>query len=175
LRWNNPNHVCSDDVIKYYLYFKPTEDDPLTLIDSITNVTDTSFVFDGLTSIAGCYVVTALDSSFNQSVMAEATCVDNCPEFELPNVITVNGDGVNDFFKGIIVKQIKSIDLSVYDRWGLLVYHTTDPYFNWNGKVIQTNMLCSEGTYFYICTVNEMRVKPTKPRILKGYLQVFHK
>ena len=107
--------------------------------------------------------------------MAEATCVDNCPEFELPNVITVNGDGVNDFFKGIIVKQIKSIDLNVYDRWGLLVYHTTDPYFNWNGKVIQTNMLCSEGTYFYICTVNEMRVKPTKPRILKGYLQVFHK
>ena len=38
-------------------------------------------------------------------------CVDNCPEYELPNVITINGDGVNDFFKPIKNKFIKSIDL----------------------------------------------------------------
>jgi gliding motility-associated-like protein len=175
LRWNNPNHVCSDDVIKYLIYYKPTEDDPLTVIDTISNLSDTTFVFDGLASIAGCYAVTALDSSYNQSAMVEANCVDNCPEFELPNVITVNGDGVNDFFKAIKVKQIKDIDLNVYNRWGNLVYHTTDPYFNWDGTVIQTKQLCSEGTYFYVCTVNEMRVKPRKPRLLKGYVQVFHK
>jgi gliding motility-associated-like protein len=175
LKWNNPNHNCSDDVIKYLIYYKPTEDEPLALIDSVTNLSDTTFIFDGLASIAGCYVVTAIDSSYNQSAMAEANCVDNCPEFELPNVITINNDGVNDFFKAIKVKQIKDIDLNVYNRWGNLVYHTTDPYFNWDGTVIQTKQLCSEGTYFYTCTVNEMRVKPRKPRLLKGYVQVFHK
>jgi gliding motility-associated-like protein len=175
LRWNNPNHNCSDDVIKYLIYYKPTEDDPLAVIDSVTTLSDTTFIFDGLASIAGCYVVTAIDSSYNQSAMAEANCVDNCPEFELPNVITVNGDSVNDFFMAIKVKQIKNIDLNVYNRWGNLVYHTTDPYFHWDGTVIQTKQLCSEGTYFYTCTVNEMRVKPRKPRLLKGYVQVFHK
>ncbi len=175
LKWNNPNHTCSDDVIKYLIYFKPTEDEPLTVIDSVTVLSDTTYVLDGLSSIAGCYVVTAVDSSFNQSTIGEANCVDNCPEFELPNVVTINGDGVNDFFKAIKVKQIKDIDLNIFNRWGQLVYHTTDPYFNWNGTVIQTKMLCSEGTYFYTCTVNEMRVKPTKPRLLKGYIQVFHK
>lgn len=175
LKWNNPNHVCADDVIKYLIYFKPTEDEPLVVIDSISNLSDTTYVFDGLASIAGCYVVTAVDSSYNESTIAEANCVDNCPEFELPNVVTMNGDGINDFFKAIKVKQIKDIDLNVYNRWGNLIYHTTDPYFNWDGTVIQTKMLCSEGTYFYTCTVNEMRVKPTKPRLLKGYVQVFHK
>lgn len=175
LRWNNPNHVCSDDVIKYYIYFKPTEDDPLVLIDSVSNLNDTTYTFDGLTSIAGCYVVTAKDSSYNESIMAEANCVDNCPEFELPNVVTINGDGTNDFYKAIKVKHIKNIDLNIFNRWGQLVYHTEDPYFKWDGTVVQTKMLCSEGTYFYTCTVNEMRVKPTKPRLLKGYIQVFHK
>lgn len=175
LKWNNPNHNCSDDVIKYLIYYKPTEDDPLTVIDSVSILSDTTFIFDGLASIAGCYVVTAIDSSYNQSAMAEANCVDNCPEFELPNVITVNGDSINDFFKAIKVKQIKDIDLNIYNRWGNLVYHTTDPYFRWDGTVIQTKQLCSEGTYFYTCTVNEMRVKPRKPRLLKGYVQVFHK
>lgn len=174
LKWNNPNHSCSDDVIKYLLYYKPTEDDDLTLLDSIKNLNDTIYTFDGLTSIAGCYAVTAVDSSGNESVKAEATCVDNCPEFELPNVVTFNGDGVNDFYKAIRVKHIKDIELYIYNRWGQLVYETTDPYFKWDGKVIQTKTLCSEGTYFYICTVNELRVKPTKPRLLKGYIQVFH-
>ncbi len=175
LKWNNPNHTCSDDVIKYFIYFKPTEDEPLVLYDSVTNVSDTTFVLDGLESIAGCWVVTAIDSSYNESVKAEANCVDNCPEFELPNVVTMNGDGVNDLYKAIKVKHIKDIDLYIYNRWGELVYHTTDPYFNWDGKVIQTKMLCSEGTYFYTCEVNEKRVKPRKPRLLKGFIQVFHK
>ncbi|MBP7809439.1 MAG: gliding motility-associated C-terminal domain-containing protein [Bacteroidia bacterium] len=175
LKWNNPNRICSDDVIKYYIYFKPTEDEPLALIDSVSNLSDTTYVFDGLESIAGCYVVTAKDSSYNESIMAEATCVDNCPEFELPNVVTMNGDGANDFYKAIRVKHIKDIDLNIFNRWGQLVYHTTDPYFNWDGKVIQTKMLCSEGTYFYTCEVNEKRVKPRKPRLLKGFIQVFHK
>lgn len=174
LKWNNPNHSCSDDVIKYVLYSKPTEDDPLVLLDTIFNINDTTYTFDGLESIAGCYVVTAVDSSGNQSLMAEATCVDNCPEFELPNVVTFNGDGVNDFYKAIKVKHIKDIELYIYNRWGQLVYETKDPYFNWDGKVIQTKLLCSEGTYFYTCVVNELRVKPRKPRFLKGYIQVFN-
>ncbi len=175
LKWNNPNHTCSDDVVKYNLYFKPTENDDLTLFDSIKNLSDTTFIFDGLTSIAGCYLVTSVDSSGNESALAESKCVDNCPEFDLPNIITANGDGVNDFFKAIRVKYIKDIDLKVYDRWGVLTYETTDPYFNWDGKVLQTKILCSEGTYFYICKVNEIRVAGIKSRYLKGYVQVFHK
>lgn len=176
LNWNKPNQQCNDDVIKYYLYYKPTEYDTYILLDSISNLNDTIFTFDNTTSIAGCFAIVFVDSSGNKSFIASdnSSCTDNCPEFELPNVVTFNDDGVNDFFMAIKVKYIKDIDLKIYNRWGQLLYETTDPYFKWDGKVKQTGLRCSDGTYFYICIVNEIRVKGIIPRKLKGYFQVFH-
>lgn len=175
LMWNNPNHTCSDDVIKYNIYFAETEDADLMLQDSVKILSDTLLAFDNLTSIAGCYAVTAVDSFGNESAQSEKICVDNCPEYELPNVITVNDDGVNDFFKPIKNKFIKDIDLKVYNRWGNLVFETTDPAIMWDGKVIQSKLPCTEGTYFYVCQVNEIRVKGIVSRDLKGFIQIFHK
>ena len=138
LKWNNPNNSCSDDAVKYYLYFAETVDDELTLKDSVKIMSDTIFTFDNLTSIAGCWAITAVDSFGNESLKSAKMCADNCPEYELPNVITVNGDGVNDFFKPIKNKFIRDIDLKVYNRWGNLVFETTDPAIMWDGKTIQT-------------------------------------
>lgn len=175
LQWNNPNNSCSDDAVKYNIYFAETEDADLVLQDSIKMMNDTLIVFDDLNSIAGCYAITAVDSFGNESAKSTKICVDNCPEYELPNVITVNGDGINDFFKPIKNKFIKDIDLKVYNRWGTLVFETTDPAIMWDGKVIQSKLLSSEGTYFYVCQVNEIRVKGIVSRDLRGFLQIFHK
>ena len=173
--WNNPNHSCSDDAVKYNLYYAETENDSLLLQQTFTNINDTLFSLDDSTSIAGCYQITAIDSFGNESLHSAKVCADNCPEYELPNVITVNGDGVNDFFKPIKNKYVKDIDLKVYNRWGSLVFETSDPKIMWDGKVIQTKQLCTEGTYFYVCQVNEIRVAGIVSRILKGFVQVFHK
>lgn len=175
LLWNNPNHTCADDVVKYNIYFAETEDEDLILQDSVKILSDTLLAFDNLTSIAGCYAITAVDSFGNESAQSEKICADNCPEYELPNVITINGDGVNDFFKPIKNKFIKDIDLKIYNRWGTLVFESTDPAIMWDGKVIQTKLPCSEGTYFYVCIVNEIRVKGIIPRDLRGFLQIFYK
>lgn len=175
LVWNNPNNFCSDDAIKYNLYYAETDTAALVIIDSIKVMSDTVIVFDNLFSIAGCYAITAVDSFGNESLQSLKQCVDNCPEYELPNVITVNGDGVNDFFKPIKNKFVKDIDLKIYNRWGNLVHETTDPKIMWNGTISQTKELCSEGTYFYVCVVNEIRLAGIKSRTLKGFVQVFHK
>jgi gliding motility-associated-like protein len=175
LKWNNPNHSCCKDAIKYYLYSAPTENDPLVFLDSIKIITDTILAFDNLTSIAGCYAITAIDSFNNESLQSAKMCVDNCPEYELPNVITTNGDGINDFFKAIKNKFVKDINLKVYNRWGTLVYETTDAGFNWDGKVIQSKLLATEGTYFYVCDVHEIRVAGIVTRGIKGFLQIFYK
>lgn len=175
LTWTNPNHSCSDDAVKYNLYFSETEDKELVLLDSIKLMNDTILTFDNLTSIAGCYAVTAVDSFGNESLQSAKLCVDNCPEYELPNVVTFNGDGVNDFFKPIKNKFIKDIDLKIYNRWGNLIFETTDPKIMWDGKVNLSKQLCSEGTYFYVCQVNEIRVSGIRERFLKGFIQVFQK
>lgn len=174
MQWNNPNHVCSDDAVKYNLYFAKTEDEDLALVDSIKNMNDTIYTFDDLTSIAGCWAVTAVDSFGNESLQSIKMCADNCPEYELPNVITINGDSINDFFKPIKNKFIRDIDLKIYNRWGNLVFETTDPKIMWDGKVLQSKLLSTEGTYFYVCQVNEIRVTGIKERYLKGFIQIFH-
>ncbi|MDF2447825.1 MAG: hypothetical protein K0R26_329 [Bacteroidota bacterium] len=175
LQWNNPNHVCSDDAVKYNIYFAETETEDLFLQDSIKIMSDTLLAFDNLTSIAGCYAITAVDSFGNESARSAKICVDNCPEYELPNVITINGDGINDFFKPIKNRFVKDIDLKVYNRWGNLVFETTDPAIMWDGKTLQMKQPATEGTYFYVCTVNEIRVTGIVPRDLKGFLQIFTK
>ena len=104
--------------------------------------------------------------------MSPDFCVDNCPIFELPNVFTPNQDGINDFFKAVRVRQIKSIDISVYDRWGNLIYKSKDPYFKWDGVSIISKQPVSEGALFYVCDVFEPRLKGIIKRTLKGTVEV---
>lgn len=171
ISWTDVRPICSDDVIKYLLFYKATINDSYTQVATLSSST-TVFEYDGLELISGCYAIQAVDSSNNVSLMSPDFCIDNCPEFELPNIVTLNGDGVNDLFKAIKVRQIKEIDLVIFDRWGNLVYKTKDPYFKWDGTSIQSNQIVSEGTFFYICDVFEPRLKGVVKRNLKGYMQV---
>jgi gliding motility-associated-like protein len=41
-------------------------------------------------------------------------------------------------------------DLKIWNRWGGLVFETTDAKKLWNGKVNNTGTDCPEGTYYYI-------------------------
>ncbi len=172
ISWNNVKLICSDDVIKYNLFYKATVDDNYSQIATLDGASSTAFSYDGLELISGCYAVQAVDSSNNVSPMSFDFCIDNCPIFELPNIVTLNNDGVNDFFKAIRVRQIKEIDLVIFDRWGNLVYKTKDPYFKWDGTSLQSKQTVSEGTFFYICDVFEPHLKGIVKRNLKGYMQV---
>lgn len=174
LSWNNVNLSCANDVLKYYLYKKETIDAEFKLIDTLHGAGSVFYEFDNLPQIAGCFAVAAIDSSGNVGNKSEEVCIDNCPIFELPNIITINGDGANDFFKAIRVRHIKEIDLHVYDRWGNLVYETSDPYFKWDGTSKFSGQKVSDGTLFYICDVYELRVKGLTKRSLHGYLQVIN-
>ncbi len=170
--WTNVKPLCSDDVIKYLLFYKPTVTDEYSLVATLYGANSTQYNYDGLELISGCYAIQSVDSSNNVSPLSPDFCIDNCPEFELPNIVTLNGDGVNDFFKAIKVRQIKEIDLIIFDRWGNVVYKTKDPYFKWDGTSLQSKQQVSEGTIFYICDVFEPRLKGTVKRTLKGYMQV---
>jgi gliding motility-associated-like protein len=168
--WTNVQEIChnSDDAMKYYLYFKSDVSSTYSLVAVLNHGKSNEYLFDGLTTISGCYAVQAVDSNNNVSPLSPDFCVDNCPEFELPNIFTPNGDAKNDFFKAIKVRQISEIDLSIYDRWGALIYKTKDPYFKWDGQSIISNQLVSDGVLFYTCDVFEKRLKGIVKRNLKG-------
>ncbi|MCX6271333.1 MAG: gliding motility-associated C-terminal domain-containing protein [Bacteroidetes bacterium] len=68
--------------------------------------------------------------------------------FEIPNVFTPNNDQVNDFFTIHNIHNISSLKLSLFNRWGQLLFESTDPEFKWDGKHKGTP--CSDGVYFWV-------------------------
>ncbi len=171
LNWANSDVACSYDIQYYNLYFTPFIDSQFVKIATYP-ATVNSFVSDYSSSIAGCYAVTAVDSFGNESALLQKMCVDNCPEYELPNIITVNGDQVNDVWIPIKNKFVKEVDLHIYNRWGNLIYETTDAAIGWDGKVQQTNKICANGTYYYICEVKMIRYTGIETIKLKGFIEV---
>ena len=61
--------------------------------------------------------------------------ISQCPtRFYIPNAFSPNGDGVNDVF-GVAGLEIVSMTLQVFDRWGALVFETTDQEVGWDGTI----------------------------------------
>ncbi len=81
--------------------------------------------------------------------LSETQNKDHTSEFLMPNVFTPNNDNVNDMFKPALEKNIVSVDISIYNRWGNLVYKETGETFNWNGLNFD-NKKCIDGVYFYM-------------------------
>ena len=175
LQWNAPPLPCGDDVVGYNVYYTPVFGGPYQKIAQINSSQNTSLAHSNdKKSIAGCYAVAALDSFGNEGVLGDSICIDNCPEYELPNVITVDGDGINDFFVPFPYRYVDHIDLSIYNRWGQLVFKSNDPAIRWDGKNTDNQQNVTDGVYFYICDVYEIRLTGLEIRTLKGFLHVFN-
>lgn len=72
--------------------------------------------------------------------------------YETTTVITPNGDNFNDVFLINCVLD-NSSDLSVYDRWGRLVYSQTNYDNTWQG-IDNAGKDLKEGGYIWVLTVN---------------------
>lgn len=137
------------DVARYNIYYAPTEESDLSLVETITNPSQISFQHQPeLGGLAGCYAISAIDFRDNESELSNIFCVDNCPNYTLPNAFTPNGDGQNDIYKPYPFCFIESVDFKVFNRWGQVIFETTDPNLNWNGTNLNGSEV-AEGTYFY--------------------------
>ena len=184
LNWTNPNLECpeTDDVMLYNVYFSPIEGGEFEVIEVLDGDWNTAITFVFENSIAGCYAVTALDSLSlwpdgelrqNESDFSNIICIDNCPEYSLPNVITPNGDGLNDLLMAFPYRSIQSVEFTLFNRWGGIVFETTDPDIAWDGTNQDTGEIVSSSTYFYTCKVFTIRLSGIEPVNLSGYIQVF--
>ncbi|MEO6759228.1 MAG: gliding motility-associated C-terminal domain-containing protein, partial [Saprospiraceae bacterium] len=176
LLWTNPNSTCggSDDVVEYHIWYAPSTKDPLALIDQQEEAGNTSYIHILEFGLTGCYAVSALDSVGNESALSNTICVDNCPEYTLPNAFTPNGDDHNDIFTPFPDwRFVEQVEMQIYNRWGNLVFSTTDPAINWTGRNDDGKEL-AEGTYFYVCKIYERRVDglSARPDPLSGYIEL---
>jgi gliding motility-associated-like protein len=165
---------CSEDVVKYYIYYTPSLSQEMTVIDSLNGRDNTFYRHYPADALAACYYVTAIDSFGNESIPSIKFCIDNCANYELPNVFTPNNDQKNDILKPVKNQDVESIDLKIFNRWGQVVFETKDPEINWDGKFKDTDDLVSPGVYYYICDVYEYRLTGIEVRNMVGFVHVYH-
>lgn len=187
LQWEvDTEDQCDEDVRSYNIYFSESGDEGT--FELIDNVVNTSYVHQGLKSFKGCYKISAVDRSGNESELSEAICNDNCPYYELPNVFTPNGDGLNDTFHAFDTfdqesnsykcpRFVKSVDFYVYDRNGKEVFNNLNEeeksvLIKWNGKNNQGKDMPS-GVYYYLAEVTFDVLDPNVSKATyRGWLQL---
>ena len=69
--------------------------------------------------------------------------------FYSPSAFTPNNDRKNDDFKPLLFGNIKNYRLTVYNRWGQVVFETTDSQKGWTGKF--AGLPQPTGAYVWIC------------------------
>jgi gliding motility-associated-like protein len=176
LTWNRPTETCPEatDLAGYNVYYSPSASEPnFTRIQRITSPGTLRLETKPENGIAGCYAVTAFDQLNNESLRSNVVCVENCPSYSLPNTFTPNGDGQNELFKPYPFCFIQRIDLKIVNRWGQVVFKTTDPNIKWDGNNLQGEPLPA-GTYYYVCQVFEQRSTGVVPleKPLEGFIQL---
>ena len=104
-------------------------------------------------TMPGSYSVTASQGG------CEATAkyvIEPCElQLFLPNAITPSrGDGLNDYFSipEAIQRSIYDFEISIFNRWGEMVFYSTDKGFRWNGEVNGTIYPNNVYTYIVRCT-----------------------
>ncbi|MFY0674723.1 MAG: gliding motility-associated C-terminal domain-containing protein [Bacteroidia bacterium] len=177
LTWTFPDNNCAFDVVKYYIYFQERGVGSYALIDSLIGGPDETGKVDSRAilknNLAGCYRVIAVDSFNNWSDSSNEACVDNCPIYSLPNIFSPNGDGENDSLKPIPdYRFIDSVNVLIYNRWGQEVYQSNEVNFKWDGTNLRNGRDLNTGTYFYVVTVQYIRLRENEERTITGSIQI---
>lgn len=177
----NGESTCDDDISFFRIYFSATgAESGFTLLDETR---ENRYSHEGLSTLAGCYYVTAVDRSGNESPISEVICNDNCPKYVLPNVITPNGDGRNDTFRPFddgenCYRFVESVYFQVFNRAGavLFEYDSSEPektlLIDWDGTN-KAGVDLPAGVYFYSADVVYDVLNPNDREIvLSGWVQI---
>jgi gliding motility-associated-like protein len=117
---------------------------------------------------AGTYAVTLTVTELNDpwQTFTNTRSVTISDSFEVPNVFTPDGDGINDNF---IVRSngATPLDITIFDRTGNIVYKHTSPVINWDGRT-PAGARVRPGVYYYVISSSDPIYNKT------GFIRVFY-
>lgn len=110
-------------------------------------------VFLTVASNSGC------QTSATHTIKVFASCI-----IAVPTAFTPNNDGLNDFLYPLNAIKAENLDFKVFNRWGQLVFHSTDWTKKWDGKVNGF----AQATAVYVWTLNYTHKDTRVKYSLKG-------
>ncbi len=101
------------------------------------------------------------------------------------NVFSPNGDKINDDFlpfntsnlgtpaaaDTLLDANIENYELTIYDRWGVLMFSSTKVLNKWDGKTINGKD-CPDATYYWFAKFKAKCSRITTEQTLKGFVQL---
>ena len=122
----------------------------------------TQILLDGTPVSLGQYLTLQEDRQYSLSLYDQANCLNReiefyseyCPTEEtkniyIPTAFTPDENGINDLFKVISPFELDNFRIQIFDRYGGIVYESTDQYAGWNGSVKDSGYYASNGIYHY--------------------------
>lgn len=128
-------------------------DVPQSLVSTLSP-NATSFTDDNVTQSRPvyCYRLKAIKETGEcNETWSNTVCVSFPPTLFFPNAFSPNGDGRNDIFTTVGL-YAETFELSIYNRWGTLVFTTLSPTEGWNGKIKGVD--APEGVYVFRAVAN---------------------
>jgi gliding motility-associated-like protein len=176
---------CDDELSGYKLYFTPDGEEGQFELVAELSALELETRINNLPNYRGCYYITAIDRSGNESEPSNVVCVDNCPKYILPNAFTPNGDGLNETFMAFdnpfseCPRFVLGVEIFIVNRWGAEVFSynslessENDVFIRWDGRDKNGNELPA-GTYYYSGRVQFDVLDPAKKeQSLKGTIQL---
>ena len=164
--------VCDPDIVSYKIYYAKDPSSAYTLLASSSTLNFSHILQN---SYRGCYYVTAVSALGKESTPSNKICVENCASFDLPNLFSPNGDGLNDSFKPMRCPRFVSfVSAKIVDRNGQLIYQYAGPLdgFGWNGTD-SNGVQMAASSYFYTCdVVFDLFDKSAQNKSLKGWVEL---
>ncbi len=81
--------------------------------------------------------------------------------YYLPNAFTPNNDSNNDTYKGVgFFEGMQNFRMNIWNRWGEMIFESTDPDNGWNGLKNNTGEPAPNGVYVVTVQYIDPRGKP---------------
>jgi gliding motility-associated-like protein len=129
--------------------FLPSVDSVIVINSSLSQINSVQ--------MGGIFIVTITDKCLKSDNDTVMVTVDDCA-LNIPNIVTPNGDGVNDalYFKNL--DKYPNSSIAVFNRWGNRIMESSNYNNQWVPDVV-------DGVYYFILTVSD-------GRNFSGYFQV---
>ena len=150
------------------------------IVDNYNNLLWYSDVSDTTPSVAAPYVTTdtiGVQHFYTSQISFQTNCVGPKEQVDvtvesccngpiiIPSAFTPNGDGHNDVLRVVRSGDYALTEFHIYDRWGTLIFTSTDETPAWDGTV--NGQPADMGTYYYSLVVN-CRHSDKHPILRKG-------
>lgn len=142
----------------------------VSFFNESTNATSYLWTFDflGTTTAFDTVMEFPYDTAYRYNVCLKAIAANGCEDtvcktvpvlsifdFLAANSFTPNHDGLNDYFKPVIIgSDYNHYEFFVYTRWGEVIFHTTNFADEWDGK--DDGELVKEDVYVWEVKTREL-------------------